>query len=106
MRGFATRGEQVLTALEQAAVVPKARRAGTETHVRLRAAKSARTPFPDDGEPAISEPIVVSVVIPTLGRESVVDAVLSARAQGAVQPRSSSYATVQPSLARWPTLHN
>ena len=51
---------------------------------RLRAANCA--PTADDAASAKSEPIVVSVVIPTVGRESLVDAVLSARGQGGIQP--------------------
>jgi glycosyltransferase involved in cell wall biosynthesis len=43
-------------------------------------------PAPDEVEPATSEPILVSVVIPTVGRESVIDAALSARAQHGIQP--------------------
>jgi glycosyltransferase involved in cell wall biosynthesis len=53
-------------------------------HERPRVSPAPQS-APDDREPATSQPIVVSVVIPTVGRQSVVDAVLSARAQRGVQ---------------------
>jgi hypothetical protein len=76
-----------LTALEQGAVGPKARHTGAEALIASDLPTAAAPRFPhDDGEPATLEPIVVSVVIPTIGRESLMAAVLSARAQQAVRP--------------------
>jgi glycosyltransferase involved in cell wall biosynthesis len=76
-----------LTALEKDAVGPKARRTGAEAPVasKLPTVPALRSPH-DRGEPATLETTVVSAVIPTVGRESVVDAVLSARAQRAIRP--------------------